>query len=530
MSRFDWLSELIAHCEDESIFLHHGSVRVLAPAHTLHLDIEDWGNFAKVAYAQAIRWCAVWALQQDEETLLLYACFEKQGDYLVVRAPLELHSPVLPSHTPTYPAANRPERHIQDMYGVLFSNHPDGRRWMRHQAWSEEVFPLRKNFPVRPGNKLEKTPPDSDYPFFQAQGAAVYEIPVGPIHAGIIEPGHFRFQAVGETILKLEERLGYAHKGIEKIAEGRDAEGLAKLAGRISGDTTVAHTWAACMAMERAAGVVVPARAIYIRALLAERERIANHLGDIGAICNDVGFAFANSQFGRLREIWQRTQMRLFHHRLLMDTVIPGGVDVDVSKPQIAELQQQHRWLQHELDTLTPLLNDNPSLEDRLLGTGLLTPALAKKLGVVGYVGKASGIDFDLRRDHAYAPYNHLTVESPCYSQGDVATRLQVRVDEIIHSIKMLATLLQQLPDGRLVSRWKTSLSRTEGIGMVEGWRGEIISYVQFDANGKVARFYARDPSWLNWPALEQLIDGNIVADFPVCNKSVNGSYSGHDL
>jgi Ni,Fe-hydrogenase III large subunit len=530
MSRFDWLSEFIARCEDEHILLSGGSAVALAPAHLLRLDVEDWGRFAEVARGLGARWCSIWALQKDADTLLLNACFENQGDYIVARAQLELRSPVLPSHTPFYPAANRPERHLQDMYGVLFSNHPDSRRWSRHRAWPEDVYPLRKDFPASAENGDARTPADSDYAFFQAQGAAVYEIPVGPIHAGVIEPGHFRFQAVGENVLNLEERLGYVHKGIEKIAEGRDPQGLARLAGRISGDTTVAHTWAACMAMERAAKVQIPQRAIFIRALLAERERIANHLGDIGAICNDVGFAFVHMQFSRMREIWQRTNMEMFKHRMLMDCIVPGGVDVDVSPQQIETLRQQHVWIQEELHELMVIISDHPSLEDRLLGTGVLSPELAKKIGAVGYVGKASGIDFDLRRDHAYAPYHRIEVQSPCYQQGDVATRLQVRADEINNSVTIMTALLQIVPDGATSCEWKVPADNAEGVAMVEGWRGEIISYVRFDNAGKISRFFARDPSWLTWPALEQLIHGNIVPDFPVCNKSVNGSYSGHDL
>jgi len=542
MSRFDWLSELIASSADEHILLRGGSASDLSPAHALYLDIEDWGRFAAVARDQSLRWCAIWALLQDEETLLLNACFEKDGDYVVARASLPLSRPVLPSHTPIYPAANRPERHMQDMYGVLFSNHPDHRRWVRHQAWSEDEYPLRSDFsasnasdeaaPLQSGTdkKLKVAPADSQYAFFQADGAAVYEIPVGPIHAGIIEPGHFRFQAVGERVLNLEERLGYTHKGIEKIAEGKDPAALARLAARVSGDTTVAHTWAACKAMESAAKVNIPERAQFIRALLAERERVANHIGDIGAVCNDVGFAFAHIQFSRLREIWQRTQMEFFKHRLLMDTVIPGGVKVDVDPEQIERLKKQHRWLQHELVELMDILDANLSLEDRLLSTGVLSTEMAKTLGVVGYVAKASGLDYDLRHDHGYAPYNQLKLNSIRYHYGDVASRVRVRADETLQSLRLMDELLNKLPAGELCSEWKIPAAGAEGLGLIEGWRGEIMTYVRFADNGKISRFYARDPSWLNWPAIEQLIHGNIVPDFPVCNKSVNASYSGHDL
>jgi len=531
MSRFDWLSELLARCEDEHVLVRHGSATRLALAHLLDIDHEDWGRFAAVACQQGCRWVALWADQIDAEYFNINVCFEYQGDYLVARAPLEIRQPLLPSHTRWFPAANRPERHVQDMLGIAFSDNPDARRWTRHQAWPEGQYPLRSDFPARGvGDTGEDTSPDNQYPFFQAQGAGVYEIPVGPVHAGIIEPGHFRFQAVGETILNLEERLGYVHKGIEKIAEGRDAAGVARLAARVSGDSTVAHGWAACMAMERAAKISLPARALALRAVLAERERITNHLGDIGAICNDVGFAFAQYQFSRLREIWQRMNREVFGHRLLMDQVIPGGVRVDIDAAQVTLQQRQQAALRTELDELLPILDDSTSLEDRLLGAGILLPETAAQLGVVGYVGKASGHDYDLRRDHAYAPYHRLQVESPLYQVGDVASRLKVRAEEIGHSLQLLDVLLSELPDGAICVDWKAPVANAEGLGLVEGWRGEILCYVRFGEAGRIARFFPRDPSWLNWPALEQLIDGNIVPDFPVCNKSVNGSYSGHDL
>ncbi len=529
MSRFDWLSELLARCEDEHVLVQHGSAIQLALVHLLDIDHEDWGRFAEVAHRQGCRWVALWADQIDADDFNINVCFEYHGDYLVVRAPLAIRQPVLPSHTPWFPAANRPERHLQDMFGIVFSDHPDARRWTRHQAWPEGQYPLRKDFPAA-GEAEDDTPPDSDYPFFQAQGAGVYEIPVGPVHAGIIEPGHFRFQAVGETVLNLEERLGYVHKGIEKIAEDRDAAGVVRLAGRVSGDSTVAHSWAACMAMERAARIVVPARALSLRAVLAERERIANHLGDIGAICNDVGFAFAQYQFSRLREDWQRLNLSVFGHRLLMDCVIPGGVVGDIDSAQVDKLKTRQAALRAELDELLPIINDNPSLEDRLLGTGVLSPETATMIGAVGYVGKASGIDYDLRRDHAYAPYHRLKVESPVYRNGDVATRVKVRADEISHALDLLDQLLADFPDGEISVTWQAPAANAEGLGLVEGWRGEILCYVRFGEAGRIARFFPRDPSWLNWPALEQLIHGNIVPDFPVCNKSVNGSYSGHDL
>lgn len=528
MSRFDWLSGYIARLESEHAIPRLSDAVMFAPAHCLALDAEDWGAAARVAAAMGLRWAGVWG-DADAETLTIRACLEYRGDYLVLVTEVPLSQPVLASHTPYFPGADRLERHLQDMFGMAFLDHPDGRRWTRHQAWPEGRYPLRMDFPVA-GLAPRRTPADSAYPFVAVLGSGVYEIPVGPVHAGIIEPGHFRFHAVGEEILRLEERLGYVHKGIEKIAVGRDAAALARLAARVSGDSTVAHAWAACMAMERAAEVAVPPRALALRAVLAERERIANHLGDIGAICNDVGFAFAQMQFSRLREDWQRVHLSVFGHRLLMDRILPGGVVQDVTGQDVALLLKQHGALAQALERLLPILDDYPSLEDRLVATGVLAQETARRFGVVGYVGKASGVDFDLRRDHGYAPYDTLRVDSPCLNAGDVAARLQVRAEEIRHALQLLEQLLAQLPEGPLQVPWSAPAAAGEGLGLVEGWRGEILCYVRFDTDGRVARFFPRDPSWFSWPALEQLIRGNIVPDFPVCNKSVNGSYSGHDL
>lgn len=528
MTRLAWLTPFLARLAEEGIRHNEEPLAGLAPARALRVPAEDWGRLAHRAQQHGCRWVAGWGEDQGKD-IALYACFEKDAGYLLARTQVAKANPLLPSHTPHFPAANRPERHIQDMYGVAFSDHPDTRRWTRHRAWKSSQYPLRKDFPAA-GTPAAQTPPDDAYKFLFAHGAGVYEIPVGPVHAGIIEPGHFRFQAMGETVLNLEERLGYVHKGVEKIAEGRDPAGVARLAGRVSGDSTVAHGWAACMAMEKAAGVQVPERALFLRAIMSERERIANHLGDIGAICNDVAFSFSFYQFGRLREEWQRLSRDAFGHRFMMDCVVPGGVAHDLVAMVIESMHAQNGVVRQELDRLVAIQNELPSLEDRLATTGYLSPALAATLGCQGYVGRASGVDFDLRRDAAYAPYDRLNVHVPCYKYGDVAARVRVRVEEIRESLGMIEALLTGLPQGKIRADWRVPAAGSEGLGLVEGWRGEILAYVRFAEGGGIARYYPRDPSWLNWPALEHLIHDNIVPDFPVCNKSVNGSYSGHDL
>jgi Ni,Fe-hydrogenase III large subunit/NADH:ubiquinone oxidoreductase subunit C len=528
MSRFDWLTDYRARLEAERVVAHESDATRLEPARCLELDTRDWGTAARVAATFGCRWAGLWGDAVNEQ-IVVRAVLVYQGDYLVLLTSVPLGHPVLASHTPYFPAADHMERHLQDLLGIALLDHPDNRRWTRHQAWAKDDFPLRPDFPLS-GRSCRRTPADSDYTFERVAGSGVYEIPVGPVHAGIIEPGHFRFQAVGEEVLRLEARLGYVHKGIEKLAVGRDPAGLARLAGRVSGDSTVAHTWAACMAMERAAGVDVPPRALAIRAILAERERIANHLGDIGGICNDVGFSFAHMQFSRLRENWQRDSQAAFGHRLLMDCIVPGGVFSDLSSQCKNRLRPQHEALATELKSLLPMMDDYPSLEDRLVTTGCLSVEDASQLGVTGYVGKASGQDYDVRRDQSYAPYDRFDIPSPCLAEGDVAARLQIRAQEIGHSLELLDKLMAPLPEGPVVAAWPETIANAEGLGLVDGWRGEILSYVRFDENGAVARFFPREPSWFYWPAMERLIHGNIVPDFPVCNKSVNGSYSGHDL
>ena len=552
MSRFDWLSEFLARLEDEHLIARHGDAHVLAPAHRLELDAEDWGPAGRIAAAMGLRHAGIWAdplgpgpaesearsptgrrterrPEIEGPAIRVQACLEYAGDYLVLETRVPEARPFPGSHTPAFPGVDRLERHARDLIGVRFNRHPDPRRWTRHQAWPDDAYPLRPDLPIAARSE-GRTPADVEYPFTRVQGSGVYEIPVGPVHAGIIEPGHFRFQAAGEDVLRLEERLGYVHRGIEKLAVGRDPLGLLRLAGRVSGDSTVAHAWAAAQAMERAAGCTPPPRAASLRALMTERERIANHLGDIGAICNDVGFAFAHVHCARLREQWQRRSATLFGHRFMMDAVIPGGVARDISETAFRELRLDHAALHKAIEPLFDVIDDHPPLDDRLIGTGILSHADARALGCTGPVGKASGLAFDVRRDSPYAPYDQVRVEVPEETAGDVAARVRVRMKEVRSSLWMLDRLLDALPDGEIAVPFPIPDEGAMGLGLIEGWRGEILCFVRFAADGRIARYFPRDPSWFAWPALERLILGNIVPDFPVCNKSVNASYAGVDL
>jgi len=498
----------------------------LSPSALVTVGLVDWYMAHQIAKEQDGRFLAFW-VDLEDDGFIVYSALTLESESLVLRTVCPVDAD-LNSIAPVFCAADRPERHARDLFGIGIVNAPDERRWVRHQAWSGNHSPLRDEVMCIPA---ESTPPDDSYPFISAHGSGVMEVPVGPVHAGIIEPGHFRFHTVGEKVLNLEQHLGYTHKGIElPWPRGRDVDGLARLAARVSGDSTVAHSWAACQAVETATGTEVPERALWLRALMAERERVANFFGDIGGICNDVGFAFAQAQLTRLKESWLRQNLNLFGHRMMMDCIIPGGVRADVEQERLTPMVDEMRELAVEFSALIDMLEASESLEDRLMNAGKLTPDQAKMLGATGYVGKASGQDIDARRDAPYAPYDKLSVEVPVFHAGDVAARAKVRADEVLISLRLIEQIIGRMTAGAVITPVVETGKPVISLGMVEGWRGQLITFVRLDAQGKVARFFPRDPSWLIWPALELLQQDNIIADFPVCNKSVNGSYSGQDL
>lgn len=530
MKKHKYLNKFLALLSAEKIITAETKPQFFGHIPLIFVQLENWGSAFKTVASYKYRFAGIWAADLNTQ-IQLTACVEFGGFHFLLRTLLDTNQPNVFSVTPFYPGANRPERHTHDMFGVIFVDHPDQRRWTRHKAWQGNQFPLRKNFTVDfVLHENEVTPPDIDYDFIKVRGAGTYEIPVGPVHAGIIEPGHFRFQAAGEDVINLEERLGYVHKGIEKIAEGRTIESLIRLAGCISGDSTVAYAWAACRAYENAYAIEIPKRALFLRAIMVERERIANHLGDFAAICNDVGFAFPYYQFMRLKELWLRMNAQIFGHRFMKDLIVAKGVAVDLDDAQKVALQKQINEFRKELDELYPMIENNSSLHDRLKTTGKLPLENVNQLGVLGPIARASGCKFDLRRDSAYAPYDQIKLRIPIYNTGDVLARTRIRAQEILATLELLENLLAKLPGGVIHTPWDIERKAGEGIGLVEGWRGEILVYLSFAPDGLVTRFFPRDPSWFSWPALEKLIHGNIVPDFPVCNKSINGSYSGVDL
>ncbi|HEY5064523.1 MAG TPA: nickel-dependent hydrogenase large subunit [Xanthobacteraceae bacterium] len=423
-----------------------------------------------------------------------------------------------PSVGAFHPPAIRLERAIFSLYGLEPIDVPDARHWLDLGFWDVR-YPLGARSPA-PATRAA-------YPFLPVEGESLHQIPVGPVHAGIIEPGHFRFTAGGETVARLEQRLGYAHKGIESLMAGANMERASHLAARISGDSTVAYGIAFAHAVEAALKIEPPPRARYLRALMAELERLSNHLGDIGAICNDASFALMHAHCGILRERMLRAADAAFGHRLMMDRVVPGGVTADLDAAGTAAIWEGLHEIYRRFPRLIELYDNTASLQDRTVGTGIVTAALASQFGAGGYVGRASGRNFDTRKTPGYAPYDQLDFSIPVFTAGDVDARVWVRIREVEQSLGLIEQILTGLPNGPI--RTPIAVGSGEGLGFAEGFRGDILAWVRLDGM-RVERCHLRDPSWFQWPLLEAAIEGNIVADFPLCNKSFNCSYSGHDL
>ncbi|HYR00681.1 MAG TPA: NADH-quinone oxidoreductase subunit C [Casimicrobiaceae bacterium] len=424
-----------------------------------------------------------------------------------------------------FPAANRMQRAAFDLTGIA-ADGDDQRQWLWQACWPIDRYPLRRDFEASP--KWE--PGEEEYAFVRVEGDGVHEIPVGPVHAGIIEPGHFRFQVVGEKVLRLEERLGYVHKGIEKRFEALPLADACRLAGRVSGDSTIAYAWACAQAIEAIAGCAVPPRAAWLRALALERERLANHLGDLGYLGNDCGFAFGLAQFSRLREHVLRTNHAAFGHRLAMDFVVPGGTAGDLSPEAAIAMREQSARLEREIAALRDIYDEHSGLQDRVRTCGIVTPELAAKLGLRGLAGRASGQLRDLRRDLPVPPYPDLGVRVASRTEGDVAARVAVRFDEAQESLRLVGAIVDAMPEGDVRAPVAEPPPWRLGLGYVEGWRGPVLVALETGPDGSVRRCHPHDPSWSAWPVLEHAVIGNIVPDFPLINKSFNLSYSGHDL
>jgi Ni,Fe-hydrogenase III large subunit/Ni,Fe-hydrogenase III component G len=503
-----------------------------APVWRAQCDQGQWLAACAAMAAAGGRLGALWASDERDRhggysAHVLLVGFE---GLLWLELPLATAAPGYPDLSVIFPCARRMQRAAFDLVGLPALAREgarlDSRGWLRHGAWTADTHPLRRDAAL----DARHAPGDPRYAFVAVEGDGVHEIPVGPVHAGTIEPGHFRFSIVGERVLRLEQRLGYKHKGIEKRFESMSLAEGARLAARVSGDSTVAFAWAYAMALEGMTGARPSSRALRLRALLLERERIANHLGDLGFIGNDGGLAVGLAQFSRLKEDLLRTNASLFGHRYLMDRIVPGGIAADIDDAGRERLLAEAGRIEADLRSMRAIYYDHAGLQDRCINCGRLTPQTAAALGVVGLAARASGHAMDARVHPGIAPYDEFAPRIASHRNGDVAARIVVRFEEVLESLSLQRRLLQELPAGELRVALADPQAYALGIGWVEGWRGEVLVALQAGAGGRIRRCHPHDPSWQNWPALEHAVLGNIVPDFPLINKSFNLSYAGADL
>jgi len=437
---------------------------------------------------------------------------------LVVLVPRD--DPWIPTLAGVSYQAGRFEREVRDLYGIRPDGHPLPHRLLRHAHWPRGWYPMRRDADPTPTFE----PDVGSFPFLEVEGDGVFEIPVGPVHAGIIEPGHFRLSVVGETILRMKARLWFLHRGVEKLFEGRRPDGGIELAERISGDTAVGHTLAFAMAVEGAAGIDVSEPDRLLRGLLLEMERLYNHVADLGALGNDVGFGIVDANAQRLRETLLRLNKATTGHRLLRGAITIGGTRIHaLPNPDVL------RGVAAEVEELVGITLGHSVVRDRFTGTAVLPPDQARAIGTLGCVARASGLDADARRDHPFidlGPAFTVTVEDT----GDVLARYLVRAREYAVSTNVILGLLDRIRGERGSGQAVSATTTGAGLGLVEAWRGTLVHRVELGPNGELSRVKVVDPSFFNWPALPIALADTIVPDFPLANKSFNQSYAGNDL
>lgn len=465
--------------------------------------------------------------REDSGCFRIYYVFGVPRDNAFIVPYIELAgTESFPSLTPRIHQAALYERKIHTFFGLIPEGHPDLRPFILHEGFPAGMFPLRKDADARACSKAVRDP----YAFARVEGEGVYEIPVGPVHAGIIEPGHFRFSVLGEEILLLEPRLGYKHKGIEKLFEQLPLHEKVRLSERVSGDTSFTHSLSFCQALEHLSGTQIPARAARLRVVFSELERIGNHANDIGFILQDTGYGFGGASGMRLRELILAWNDRLTGSRFLRGVNVPGGVTRDIGTADAAALAADMADFKKDFDEIIEIALRSSTVKNRLEDTGTLTREVAFDHGCVGVAGRASGLAHDARIDYPYAAYDACSFDIALEDAGDVEARFKVRIREIRTALSIIEQMLTALPQGAIALPLSALRPNRVGIGIAEGWRGEIVYFVATDARGTLSRVDVRDPSFLNWPALCMAGKGNVVPDFPLINKSFNLSYSGNDL
>jgi Ni,Fe-hydrogenase III large subunit/Ni,Fe-hydrogenase III component G len=464
----------------------------------------------------------------------IYAVFSVPGHdtFTIIVLTLKEGESSFPSITRAVPAAHWYEREVQDLFGLVPQGHPDSRRLVLHDAFPADSHPLRRDWTITDEALRtwgEGGAPRVPYDFMKVEGEGIVEIPVGPVHAGIIEPGHFRFSAIGETIFFLEPRLFYTHKGTEKQFEKLGFSNGVKLAERVSGTSSFSHSAAYCMAVERMAEVTVSDRAKAVRTLMLELERLYNHIGDIGNMCAGTGFAVGYAKGAVIKERLMQLNERLTGSRYLRGLNVVGGVTQDLYA-QADDILRTVDWATKEYKDLMRLLLGCISHVERLQNTGILSRDIASRLGVTGVAARASGVNDDVRKAHPHALYDTLIFESHTSVKGDVLARMMVRAEEAECSISIINALMEKRYTGDLAVPVAAIKPYASALGYTETPRGSVFYWVMADKAGAPLRVKLRSPSYCNWPAVPFAVHGNIVPDFPLCNKSFNLSYSGTDM
>jgi Ni,Fe-hydrogenase III large subunit/Ni,Fe-hydrogenase III component G len=445
--------------------------------------------------------------------------------FLLLEVPVDPRHMEVPSISHFLESANWFEREVKDWFGIIAF--PNITTLAVHPDWPQDVHPMLKEVDARATVPRVR----GTFEFKHVEGEGIFEIPVGPVHAGIIEPGHFRFSVAGEPIINLDLQLFYTHKGTEKIAEGMPVHRAVYLAERVSGDSSFAHAVALCHAVERLSAVDVPARALVVRTMMLELERLYNHVGDVGGILLDVGFAVGAARASEIKERFLRLNETLTGSRLLRGVAAPGGITREPERNEAGRtlLRQVLRESRTSFDDLVDLVMSSSSVIDRLETTGKLEHADAHRLGVTGIAGRASGINRDFRRDHPHCAYAPLKIPVAIYEQGDVLARMMVRIDEVRTALSLVEELIGKNLHESIRASGFSPAPGEAALGYVEGWRGEIVHWLKTDDDGRVYRWKITDPSFHNWRGLQAAVRNNIVPDFPVINKSFNLSYSGND-
>jgi Ni,Fe-hydrogenase III large subunit/Ni,Fe-hydrogenase III component G len=452
----------------------------------------------------------------------IFGCSEEHN-LTIIESVISETVPAFQSVTPNLPAASWYEREAYEMFGIHPDGHPDLRPLVLHEHWPEGIYPLRKDYPLE---QTHPRVPGASWSYPAVEGKGVYEVPVGPIHAGVIEPGHFRFHVMGDSVLHLETKVFFTHRGIEKRSEGLHVEEGLRLAQNLCGVCSVSNTLSYVQAIEEIAGTTIPPRALYLRTLFSELERLYNHVSDLGNICGGIGFIYGTNEGARLKERLMQMNDALTGHRYLRGMITLGGVTLDVTDNQLKEVLKTVREIQVELREIVDVILSHDIVQIRFGKVGILPNETARAFGAVGPAGRASGSNHDARRDFPYAAYSQLTFQTPILHEGDVLARYKMRFLEAEQTFRLIEQIIAKMPDGSILKPIGELKPYSYGIGITESPRGENVHFVMVGENQSIFRYRIRSAAYANWPVVPLCAPDNSIADFPLINKSFELCYA----